>query len=135
MRPCRRAVRGAPAVSFDHLVGGGEQSIENRDFERLCGLQVDDQLERGRLSALDNIFDSQLLSFTATKRRRAFFQFRTEVAHVIDVAQQLLGYLLLDRLRQGRNAFHSPLQRLGHGGSISYDLARKSVPTYVGKKI
>jgi hypothetical protein len=34
---------------FDHLVGGGEQLRWYGDAERFWGLEVDDQLERGRL--------------------------------------------------------------------------------------
>jgi hypothetical protein len=33
-------------ASFDHLVGGGEQSVWNLEAERLCGLEVDDQFEK-----------------------------------------------------------------------------------------
>ena len=34
---------------FDHLVGGDEQRRWHGDAERFCGLEVDDQLEHGRL--------------------------------------------------------------------------------------
>src|SRR5262245_13370863 len=35
---------------FDHLVGNGEHSGRERDAERLGGLEVDDELELGRLN-------------------------------------------------------------------------------------
>src|SRR5205823_2493706 len=35
--------------SFDHLVGAGEKGLRHRQAERLRGLNVDDQLELGRL--------------------------------------------------------------------------------------
>jgi hypothetical protein len=34
---------------FDHLVGAGEQCRWHNDAKRLCGLQIDHQLELGRL--------------------------------------------------------------------------------------
>ena len=34
---------------FDHLVGDGEERWGNLDAQQLCGLQVDDKLEPGRL--------------------------------------------------------------------------------------
>src|SRR5271163_4744705 len=37
------------AVSLDHLVSGGQQSFRDCKAERLGGLHVDDQFERGRL--------------------------------------------------------------------------------------
>src|SRR5438105_8121649 len=37
------------ASSFDHLVGAGEECRWHNDAKRLCGLQIDHQLELGRL--------------------------------------------------------------------------------------
>src|SRR5262245_3966482 len=37
------------ATSFDHLVGAGEQRRRHVERERLCGGQIDDELELGRL--------------------------------------------------------------------------------------
>src|SRR6187431_477472 len=38
------------AHSFDHLVGSREQRGRHVDPERLCGLEVDDKFEFGRLN-------------------------------------------------------------------------------------
>src|SRR5689334_4382456 len=45
-RPRERSARGA---SFDHLVGAGEDGWWDAEPERLCRLQIDDQLKRRRL--------------------------------------------------------------------------------------
>ncbi len=45
----RRAGAQARAVSFDHLVGAGEDRLRHGQAERLGGLEIDDQLEFGRL--------------------------------------------------------------------------------------
>src|SRR4051794_14674197 len=42
------AARGPSTPSFDHVVGGSEQRGRNFYAERLCGLDVDNQLELGR---------------------------------------------------------------------------------------
>src|SRR5262249_61283372 len=37
------------AVSFDHLMGGGDELVRHLEPERIRGLEVDDKLEFGRL--------------------------------------------------------------------------------------
>src|SRR5215208_5496341 len=59
------AVRGPSTPSFDDLVGASKQRLRHRETERLCGLQVYDQLEPswlldrqvGRLGALEDLSD------------------------------------------------------------------------------
>src|ERR1700730_2696722 len=65
--PCAERVRSAStakagenrAVSFDHLVGAGEDRGRDREAELLRGLEIDDQLEPRRL------FDRQIGGFLA----------------------------------------------------------------------
>jgi len=45
----RRTRSGHSPVLLDHLVGAGEDQWRDRQAKHLCGLQVDDQLESGRL--------------------------------------------------------------------------------------
>src|SRR5262245_3578657 len=49
------------ASLLDHRVGGGEQCGRNGEAERLCGLEIDDKLEFGRL------FDGQIAGIGALK--------------------------------------------------------------------
>src|SRR5262249_27356602 len=51
------AARGPSTPSLDHLVGRHEQCLGNCEAERLCCLQVDDQLE------LDGLLDGQISRF------------------------------------------------------------------------
>src|SRR5262249_43427617 len=46
----RRAENEAPAESFDHLVGDREHARRNVETKRLGGLEIDDELELGRLN-------------------------------------------------------------------------------------
>jgi len=41
--------RSRPAYSLDYFVGSGEQRIRRGEAEGLCGRQIDDQIELGRL--------------------------------------------------------------------------------------
>src|SRR5262245_45511881 len=43
------AARGQSTPSLDHLVGKGEKAVRHREAERLGGLNIDNQLELGRL--------------------------------------------------------------------------------------
>src|SRR5216683_6321581 len=49
MPPYRREGCRNRGVSFDHLVGLGEDRWRDGEAERLRSLEIDDQLERGRL--------------------------------------------------------------------------------------
>jgi hypothetical protein len=48
------------AVSFDHLVGAGEQGERDFKAERFCGLEIEDQFELGRP------YDGWLAGFSPT---------------------------------------------------------------------
>ena len=47
--PTRCANTGHKPVSFDHLVGAGEQHGRYLEPERLCGIAIDEQLDLGDL--------------------------------------------------------------------------------------
>src|SRR5215467_8797261 len=49
IRPRRKHDELAPACSFDHLVGGGEQRGGRVDAERLGGREINHEIELGRL--------------------------------------------------------------------------------------
>ena len=49
MRRLKSTPRGRSPASLDHLVGAGEQRGRDGEAERLGGVQVDRQLEFGRL--------------------------------------------------------------------------------------
>jgi len=66
--------RHSPA-SFDHLVGNSEQRRRDRDTEPVCGLEVDDRLELGRLLDRDigdfRAFEDKIDNLCATLPLRA----------------------------------------------------------------
>jgi hypothetical protein len=46
---CLKGAINGSRVLFDHLVGAGEQEGRDSETERLCSLEVDHELELGRL--------------------------------------------------------------------------------------
>jgi len=62
VRPVERCVALAPSL-FDHLVGGGEQRLWNGESERFGGLEIENQLEFGRL------YDRKIGGFSPLRMR------------------------------------------------------------------
>src|SRR5262249_50521808 len=59
--PCGPDRAARPCRLLDHLVGGAEQCGRNGEAERVCGLEIDDKLEFGRL------LDGQIAGIGALK--------------------------------------------------------------------
>ena len=49
LRAKRKLMHRSISALFDHLVGGGEQGLRERQAKRLGRLEVEDKLEFGRL--------------------------------------------------------------------------------------
>ena len=56
-----------PGLSLNHLIRAQEDRLRDRDAERLRGLQVDHQLELGRMPTLTN----ELVQFARIETRLA----------------------------------------------------------------
>src|SRR5215813_5882132 len=86
------------AHSLDHLVGEREQPVRNLEAERLGGLEVDRQLEFGRL------LDRQFSGFRTLKNfARVDAALAISIGEVRSVAHQAAGYRVLSQFEHRRH--------------------------------
>jgi hypothetical protein len=90
----RRITRGA---SFDHLVGEREPPVRNLEAERLCGRQIDDEIELSRL------FNWQVRGFdTAQNFVDEFGSSAEKVGKVRSIGRQTARLDVLSKTVHGR---------------------------------